>query len=685
MSEIKKFDLYRKIYYSSLFKREEEKEVSSQMRQLMDMEKATEIRKINRCISEETHCSFADLYYFISHEYKNYVYTCPLKDGNMVIYKWDGKRTLYDIVDTKLIITTIIHDLSHYFRSKMERTYDKLKNIDIKKLKKDIKEEKKGIQEEADTYFGILKKVGTYSFIRDVANIYINLEINKKFLKKLNSNPYVINFKNGILDVKDDCLYIDPDEYDENMTREDVIKSQKSLSFRERDPTKDFYTFCLNFDYESTYDITIYDELQQIINNTCNNRTRDANLLKAYLGYSMLGVTWEQKCLWLVGPLACDGKSTLIEMFKEMFLEYFVDLDNRLFEKGYQKQHKQFAETLNKRVAFVEEVSRKNMDIELFKRMIGNKDLGSNEVMFGTTKDIPITFKFIFSSNNNPSFQSDAGVKRRGMLLEMDSQFLTQKDYDKRDNKTGCYLMDKKLLEKMEDDKYKLALFHIYYEYTLLYYWQGEIYPGYTNRAIKKWKGVCDDSDSMKVFIEKYCIITNKPVDKIHKDKFLNKYKRHSGLDNISFANILNDIKRFKIIYKRTGRVGGKKGALIGIKWNDIEVIRAGTENSDEEVNNTNEEPDPDDSSLESEEEKTKILITSEESEKKTTVTSSLKLNCNKPKNISSSSDEIGDYDDSGLPPEYKTEYPPNIEAINRELITISSADQSISLDGFDD
>lgn len=536
------------------------------------------------CLESGTHLAFSNLYYFISEYYGNYIRYCELKD-KQYIYMWNNETTLYCKTTTINVYTSMMDVLHKYFEQKLQQACSVYAKVDIKKSKKEMSQENEELSKIRSSYQKAMKKIGTCSFMREVSHKYIMSEQNNSFLKKLDSNGYVINFKNGILDVTED--YFCPKEDDMTITENSPIEDfmgGRSIDhyFRKRTPY-DYYTICLDYDYKCKYDNQIYQELKTVISNTCNNNEIDIKLIKSYLGYSMLGTNKEQISLWLIGHTASNGKSTLITMFMDMFDIYCKEINNRTFEQNFSNPHKQFADAQKKRFIFLEEISKKKIDVETFNRVVGNRTFGGNEVLFGTTEDIPITFTFAFTSNNSPNFNDNNGTSRRGMIVEMTNQFLDKEKYDTLDNKKGYYVKDKELLEKMQRDDYKLALFHILYPYTLQYYNDKCIPKIYKEKAIKLWENIYKDNDPMKEFITKYFEITKNVDDRVPKELFLRDYAIYSGLRNISFGTVLNHIKRLKIPYDRQKRATsdkdkdksinkkgeGNKGVLLGIKRND--------------------------------------------------------------------------------------------------------------------
>jgi len=73
------------------------------------------------------------------------------------------------------------------------------------------------------------------------------------------------------------------------------------------------------------------------------------------------------------------------------------------------------------------------------------------------------------------------------------------------------------------------------------------------------------NNDKMKIFVGVHYEITKQKYDKIHKDDFVDKYNKYYKT-NITFANLLGDIKKFGLFYVSDFSVGGKKGVITGIK-----------------------------------------------------------------------------------------------------------------------
>ena len=149
----------------------------------------------------------------------------------------------------------------------------------------------------------------------------------------------------------------------------------------------------------------------------------------SWFAYCLTGITKEQKMLFIIGHTAGNGKSTLTTMFESAFNIYSKKIGNNKFDVNNNKKHKTFA-GINKiiRYVYMEEMNKKKIDIDILKDFVDGNKIGSNEVMYGTTSDIIINCKLTVFSNHNPNFDSDYGMRRRGILN------MSQNDLSKKKN-----------------------------------------------------------------------------------------------------------------------------------------------------------------------------------------------------------------------------------------------------------
>ena len=246
----------------------------------------------------------------------------------------------------------------------------------------------------------------------------------------------------------------------------------------------------------------------------------------------------------------------------------------------------------NKRIVYIEELDKKKTDGDLLKDIVdGNKM--NNEVLFGTTEKIDISFKLMFFSNNIMNFDADSGIKRRMIAMEFNSIFAEAEDLaEKRATypNSDVFKIDRNLLDMFKNNvEYKNAFMHLVIEESRSYFKNGLTIPESYKKATND---LCDENDKMKQFIENQFEITKRDEDRITKDEFHELYSAHTKC-NYAWTSILSDIKRLGLCYDGGKRAIYKgvtiRGVLIGIKKKKldpfIETSDLDTEDSkDEEI-----------------------------------------------------------------------------------------------------
>jgi hypothetical protein len=408
-------------------------------------------------------------------------------------------------------------------------------------------------------YLTLHKQIGTLSYVRNVASICaVDYFAVKNLPDIMDADINVVNFKNGLLTLSDG-------------------------KFRQR-THKDYFTKTLDFDYSTEVNKDITEKINNMIFQIANSNIEDTEAYKSYFGYCMTGLRDQQRAFFSVGHTASNGKTTLIEAFVEMFSIYTKKLDSGTFETNFNNKHKQFTDLKLKRFAYIEEMSRVKLNIQVLKDLIAGSTIGGNEVLYGTTEDIPIYFKLLFISNNTPNFKNDNGMQRRGMLMEHKNKFVSASVYENAKSKSNLFILDNMISENSKKPEFKLALFQILLSYATKYY-STKTLP--VKHLIDNWSTICVDNDDMSMFINEYFEITNNINNLIFKDDFVTMYRNHYNLKNITWNNIMNDVKRLGIKYDRQKEKteDGRRriGHLIGIKL--IAQIAIRTDLDDIDIN----------------------------------------------------------------------------------------------------
>jgi phage/plasmid-associated DNA primase len=446
-----------------------------------------------------------------------------------LIYRYDSVKTLYVPIKIKYLRHIISETLNKLFKKQRRSNNSLMKNANKKELEK--------LEYYNDRINKIIPRVNNVASSKHIAEALCPLIYDEDFSNKLDTNPDVVNFKNYIVDLQ-------------------------TGKFRKR-TCDDYFTKALNYDYSPDADENIRKRIRKIILEICNSNRDEMKTFLSFFGYCLTGRTTIQKALWSIGFKASNGKSTFIEAFDSMFHIYVQKLNSKTFNENFSNLHKQMSMLKFIRLAYIEELGLERLDIQILKDLIGGKNIGGNEVLYGTTETFKIFFKLVFTSNKNPNFGTDEGMKRRGYYYSHTNKFVTQIDYDKADDTTGLFIIDPTLSANFDTDEYKNTLFNILLPYAMEYYVEKKIYND--TKLVEDWIELCTENDKMKLFIDQYCESQKDGV--ITKDSFLELYQNHYNLKNITWANLLNDVRRLGYIYDPQGKQNGHRGTIEGLVY----------------------------------------------------------------------------------------------------------------------
>src|SRR5690349_17947809 len=115
--------------------------------------------------------------------------------------------------------------------------------------------------------------------------------------------------------------------------------------------------------------------------------------------------------------------------------------------------------------------------------------------MYDTAEHIQLHGKLLCTSNNDPLFNADEGMRRRGLLVELTNRFVDKATFDAAKAKKGLFVKQENLLEKFSDDNYKHAFISLILPYCQRYYKQGLVVPAVVK---KNFDALCAENDDMQ-------------------------------------------------------------------------------------------------------------------------------------------------------------------------------------------
>lgn len=254
------------------------------------------------------------------------------------------------------------------------------------------------IEEEKNIAKEIIKIVpdADLHFIKEVIN-NLYLKVNEKFINK---DSDIINFKNGLFNLKDGQIY---------------------------QHTPDFFSINqLNVNYNKNAKRVI--EVEDFLNKISSNNIKRKQTILEMIGYSMTPSVKLQKSFILYGQTARNGKSTLSNIITELIGRKnvsnisFKDMNKNIFATSALK---------GKLLNIGSEIASDHIeDVSIFKMFITG-DYLSIEEKFKDKQMISPYVKFIFNANELPTVADKTdGFYRRIQIIPFEKTFTDEEVKD---------------------------------------------------------------------------------------------------------------------------------------------------------------------------------------------------------------------------------------------------------------
>ena len=496
-------------------------------------------------------CTHQRMAQYFLNNYNKHLISFPISKKNYDVFVWNNKYCYYKkIEDQQSIEQKIINLIVNTF----EPIFDEVEydyKIALTKTTKD--------------------DPSTFDYAKDLKDLSKNVKHIITFIETKNNSSSCFSYvlSSICLSGEDRNNFKNMDQYINFRNCKVNLKTGKISKRTQRD----FVTNFIDFDYtnEPVEEVSTY--IKTILKQICNNNDEDLEFMLSFIGYSITSETKEQKFLNLYGPLASNGKSTLIKIISSVFGNTYITKANRdMFNENFTKAHKFFAGMKETRLGFCEDMEKTKIKTDLIKDVVDGDKI-NNEVMYSTSELIEIKFKIWLITNHMLRFVSDKGMLRRLICFEFSSRFSDPEKYEEEKilyKDRNVFKKDKSLIKNFEtNDDYKNAFAHLIIQYAIQYYSLGLNIP---KKFIKASEALCDENDKMKQFINDHFEITNNDKDRIHKLEFHKMYIDYTGLKLIEWGLILSDLKSLNIKYdsdKLSMIYNGKsgcKGIVLGLK-----------------------------------------------------------------------------------------------------------------------
>lgn len=299
---------------------------------------------------------------------------------------------------------------------------------------------------------------------------------NRDFENKLDNLKYKMAFRNGM-------YYIETGVFRQGLRYDD------------------FLTDFINEDYYTDVDEEKDEFIMKVFYHICNSDTEQADYYKSVLGYSLCGDAEKEKDIYfLIGQGANNGKTTILEAMKDAIPSVVGSINNQALLNNYTKSHKFLPVLGQKKIVYVEELLKgKELNTGLLKEIRDGKSL-SNEVMYGTSKQINVSSKLFILSNHLPVFKTDNGISTCLRQIQMNTKFCTENnpEYNKVGVVSGYMKADKTLADKLRGE-YLIPLLQHLLKYARMYITDGKLKP-IPKFFLEKALETCKANDEMQTF-----------------------------------------------------------------------------------------------------------------------------------------------------------------------------------------
>lgn len=222
----------------------------------------------------------------------------------------------------------------------------------------------------------------------------------EEFEKCLDKNIGFLAFKNGMMNLK---------------TKE----------FRSGLLYEDFLTTTIPHDYKEADTSYIKSVLKKIL----NNNDEHLEYFLSLIGYSFTGDSGKEKDMYFMIDKTTtssgdNGKTFFFYILTRVIPNYVYESKSSLLEEKNTKKHKQVVNTKGKRLVWLDELPKESqMDYEFMKKIADGTTI-ENEIMFGTSEDIDVSFKLFGLSNHLPKISPDQNaVFNRYKQISFNSHF----------------------------------------------------------------------------------------------------------------------------------------------------------------------------------------------------------------------------------------------------------------------
>jgi P4 family phage/plasmid primase-like protien len=391
----------------------------------------------------------------------------------------DVSSLMYDLYRFQYVCASIKHniwyeykrhrwqqiDCGYTLREKISgeilEIYTKLLANMANKVVSSSEEEKPIYEKKRDLLNKLLTKLRTTAFKQSVMQECMHRFFDAKFLESLDSNVYLLGFKNGVYDLQNEIF--------REGSPDDCISLTTGVNFIEYDPTS-----------------PVVQEVYKFLSQVLAKEDIREYFLK-FIATTLQGHNAEEKFHIFTGQQGSNGKSKVMDLIRKSLGDYYCVIPVSFLTNKRTSSNAcspELAVTKGKRCGVFQEPSDHDstINVGLMKEITGNDRIYAR-ALFKDPIEFTPQFKLILICNTLPKIPStDGGTWRRLMVIPFESKFVHNPTAPNE------YKIDEYINEKFDlwKEYFMSILLHYYHRYKCEGNPPPEIVMSATNEYKKK-------------------------------------------------------------------------------------------------------------------------------------------------------------------------------------------------------
>jgi phage/plasmid-associated DNA primase len=411
-----------------------------------------------------------------------------------------NRQNLWNLI--KDPIHEIVHEIRKYIDDSLVEVALQIRACDDENERKDLLV----LQKQLINLYNETQLTSYLSVIKSHLKITI---LDNELIDKLDMTREVLVFQNGVMDLR-------------------------TKTFREGVLSSDYVSNTIPFDYTNNFNVEKRKYVEKQFTRILNNNTEHYQYLFSLLGACLLGrPDWLKMLLFWIDKTELskgdNGKSFIVKILSHIFPNYVYKTKETLIDKHYTKTHKQLTLMKGKRIVYIEELPNdKDLNYSLLKD-ISDGEAVENEVMYGTSEKIQISFSLVILSNHIPKIDpSQEAVYNRYKQVSFTSHFDRTGERQVENEETLEFIADTTLGERLTKD-YRDEIYSIMIDFANLYYTRMKKLPSIPEQFISDTKETRNKNDKFiswfydniiknddsKVALKRICVLSGVKEDDV--------------------------------------------------------------------------------------------------------------------------------------------------------------------------